>query len=155
VDEFDDEPPSPLPSQSPRWLAGQRRRRIRFLAARLVSRVYSRAGESLRAQMLACLLRPLGTLGLAAVASGAFGRLLHRQEAPASASAIDDPARFSSDQVLELARFVQEVSPQTLEQIGALLAGNAMGVAAMSASALMLLYRQSRDQPADMPPSTG
>lgn len=154
MDEFDD-PPSPLPIQVPGSLAGPRRRRIRFLAARLVSRVYSRAGESLRAQMLACLLRPLGTLGLAAVASGAFGRLLHRDPSMVGTSAIDDLARFSSDQVLELARFVQEVNPQTLEQVGDLLAGNAMGVAALSASALMLLYRRSRDQPADMPPSTG
>lgn len=154
MDEFDDLrcPELPRPARAPSH-GGASRAHSRL--PRLVCRVYSRAGESLRAQMLACLVRPLGTLALVAVASGAFGRLLHRNGVPASASAIDDPARFSGDQVLELARFVQEVSPQTLEQVGALLAGNAMGVAALSASALMLLYRRSRDQPADMPPSTG
>jgi hypothetical protein len=65
--------------------------------------------------------------------------------------------------VLELARFVQDVSPQTLEQLSGLLASNAVGVAALSASALMLLYRRSHPagaaqppvQAADMPPSTG
>lgn len=154
MDEFDDSQFYKLPraARGPgRDGAGRAHARL----PRLVSRVYSRAGESLRAQMLAWLLRPLGTLGLAAVASGAFGRLLHRDPTLAGASAIDDLARFSGDQVLELARFVQEVSPQTLEQVGALLSGNAMGVAALSASALALLYQRSRAQPADIPPSTG
>ncbi|MBL8350164.1 MAG: hypothetical protein JNL87_07590 [Burkholderiaceae bacterium] len=97
--------------------------------------------------MLALLLHPLGTLGLAAVASGAFARLLHRPQPPAGIPAFDELARFSSDQVLELARFVQEVSPQTLEQIGQLLAGDAGGAAALSASALLLLVRRSRPAP--------
>jgi hypothetical protein len=116
----------------------------RYSAERLVARLYRAASEPLRARMLACLLRPLGTLSMAAVAAGAFGHLLHRGGAARDSVALEDASRYSSDQILELARFVQEVNPQALAQLAGLLSDNAMGVAALSASALVLLYRRSR-----------
>lgn len=125
--------------------------RPRFPVERLVSRAYRRASGPLRAKLLMCLLRPLGTLGLVAVASGAFGRFLHRGRALPEASAMEAAAHYSGDQVSELARFVQEVSPEALEQLAGLLADNAMGMAALSASALVLLYRRYR--PASAPSS--
>lgn len=120
--------------------------RQRFPVARLVSRAYRSASEPLRARMLACLLRPLGTLSLVAVASGAFGKFLHRDRATLDMSAIDDIARYSGDQFLELARFVHEVNPETLQQLVALLADNTVGVAALSASAIALIYRRMQPQ---------
>ncbi len=101
--------------------------------------------------MLACLLRPLGTLSLVAVASGAFGRFLHRDPAAPDTSAIEELARYSGDPVLELARFVHEVSPETLQQLVGLLADNTLGVAALSASAVALLYRRMQPQAAPAP----
>ena len=118
--------------------------RQRFPVARLVSRAYRTASKPLQARMLACLLRPLGTLSLVAVASGAFGRFLHRDPATPDTSATEEVARYSSGQVLELARFVHEVNPETLEQLVGLLADNTMGVAALSASAIVLLYHRMR-----------
>jgi hypothetical protein len=118
--------------------------RQRFPVARLVSRAYRTASEPLQARMLACLLRPLGTLSLAAVASGAFGRFVHRDRATLATSAMDEVARYSSEQVLELARFVHEVNPETLQQLVGLLADNPMGAAALSTSAIVLLYRRMR-----------
>ena len=63
--------------------------------------------------------------------------------APDSVS-LDDVSRYSSDQIRELALFVHEVDPGVLEQIGNLLSHNAMTVTALSASALVLLYRRRR-----------
>src|SRR5436190_8187968 len=41
-------------------------------AARLMARLYGSANLALRTRLVACLLRPLGSLGVAAVAAGAF-----------------------------------------------------------------------------------
>jgi hypothetical protein len=94
--------------------------------------------------MLVCLLQPLGTLSLVAVASGAFGRFVHRDPAALDASGMHDLARYSGDQVLELARFVQEVNPDTLQQLMRLLADSPVGMASLSASAIVVLYRGMR-----------
>ena len=126
--------------------------RHRHAAARLVSRVYRSASQPLRADMLVCLLRPLGTLSLVGVASGAFATLLQRHGAAPAILSVEEVARFSSEQIMELASFVHEVNPGVLEQLAALLAQNPMGVTAMSASALVLLYRRVRPAPAT--PST-
>lgn len=107
----------------------------------------------MRAEMLTWLLRPLGTLGLVAVASGAFARLLQRGGAAPEAVSLEDVARFSSDQIRELAQFVHEVNPEAIQQMGRMLADNPVGVSALSASALVLLYRRLRAEssPSPMP----
>src|SRR5512140_1914795 len=121
--------------------------RQRFAVARLVSRVYRAASAPIRADMLACLLRPLGTLSLVAVASGAFARLLQHNGGAPDRVVVEDIAQYSSDQVLELAVFVHEGHPEALQQLASLLANHPMGVTALSASALMLFYRQWRAEP--------
>ncbi len=118
--------------------------RHRAACARLVARIYRSASEPLRADMLACLLRPLGTLSLVAVASGAFARLLQRDGVAPERVPVEEVARYSSEQILELAQFVHEVNPDALEQLAALLTDSALGVTALSASALLLLYRRFR-----------
>jgi hypothetical protein len=115
---------------------------VRPRLARLVSRLYGAASGPLRTRMLACLVRPLGLLGLAGVASGAFAGLLGG-EASAGAS-IGDLAGYSSDQIFELARFVEQVSPDAIQQVAGLLADNPDGVSAFSAAAAMLLVRAVR-----------
>jgi hypothetical protein len=122
------------------------------LAPRLVARLYGGANASLRARILGCLLRPLGPLGLVAVASGAFAGFLSRATPAGFAVALDDAQRFSREQVFELARFAEQVDPQALQQITGLLADGAMnnaingplGVAAFSAAAVPLLVRVVR-----------
>src|ERR1035438_5563762 len=58
---------------------------------------------------------PVVVLGLAAIA-GAFARFLFIDGAGGATVAIEDAARFSNDQIFELARFVEQVSPQALQQ---------------------------------------
>lgn len=108
---------------------------------RLVARLYLAADQPLRAKLLACLVRPLSFLGLMAIATGAFARFLLVGGASGVTVAVEDAARFSSAQIFELARFVEQVSPQALQQFARLIAASPLGAAAFSASAAVLLLR--------------
>jgi hypothetical protein len=115
--------------------------RTLIAAPRLVSRLYAAANQPLRAKLIACLVRPLGPLGLVAVAAGAFAGLLRHGSNGGSTLVIDDVARYSKEQVYELARFVEQVSPQALQQVATLAADSPVGIAAFSVSAAVLLLR--------------
>jgi hypothetical protein len=69
-----------------------------------------------RRKLLERLLRPVGSLAMAAVASGAFGAFLLRRVT------LEDVARISVEQLVELARFVDQVNPDVLQQILSMLA---------------------------------
>jgi hypothetical protein len=86
--------------------------------ARLVSRLYKSADQSLRAKLLACLLRPLSPLGLVAVAAGAFDGFLGRSGSEGSVGAIDDVVQYSIQQIFELASFVEQSRPCATSHAG-------------------------------------
>lgn len=143
LDEFDDtmDPAPAVASSVSSVPAGTRRT---ALVARLVCRLYGVAPPTLRAKLLACLVRPLGTLGVVGVAAGAFGVLLYRSGSEGARAAMGDMARFSNDQMFELARFVEQVSPDALQEFARLFTERSMGMAAFSASAALLLMRALR-----------
>ena len=132
-DEFDDVPDPAVAAAVPLPRAASGR------AARLLARLYGSANQALRTRLVACLVRPLGPLALAGVAAGAFTALLSRTGAGGLAIAIDDAARFSQEQVAELARFVEQVQPDALVQAAQLVADHAAGVGAFGASVALLL----------------
>jgi len=139
-DEFDDAV-DPIAASAPpaaRGGAGEGR------AARLMARLYGSANLALRTRLVACLLRPLGSLGVAAVAAGAFTVVLSRRGADGLGVAMADVAEFSKDQVAELARFVEQVSPDALQQAAGLVFDNRMGVGAFTASVALLLALELR-----------
>lgn len=144
-DEFDDaiERASERASRNhpaPSWPAPRR-----VQSARLITRLYTGADASLRARMLACLLRPLSPLGIVAVAAGAFAGFVHRGgDSDSLRVALEDVGRYSNEQIFELARFVEQVSPDALQQVANLIADNPVGIAAFSASVAMLLLRLLR-----------
>jgi hypothetical protein len=114
--------------------------------SRLVARLFNAAGLPLRIRLLRCLMRPLGTLGAAGVAAGAFVAFIDRRgvEAPIDAEAV---SQVSSQQIHELASFVEQVDPQALLQFVNLASSSSLAMATtFSAAALLLLYR--RLQPA-------
>ena len=111
----------------------------RSRAARLASRLYAGAGAVQRSRIVATLVRPLGPLALVAVASGAFAGLLDRVSALGAALPIDELAHFTREQVFELARFVEQVSPDALQQVAGAVAENPFGVSAFGAAAAVLL----------------
>ncbi len=122
--------------------------RKRSAIAKVVSRVYRAANDGLRADMLTHLLRPLGALGLVAVASGAFARLVRRDGLVPDTISAEDMVRYSSEQICELTMFVHEVNPDALQPLIEQLAQNAMGLAALSTAALVMLLRGSRERSA-------
>jgi hypothetical protein len=109
---------------------------------RLVSRLYRASSRPLRAQLLNCLLQPLGPLGLLAISSGVFASFVLRKRG--AGATLDDAARFSGEQIAELARFVEQVSPDALQQFAGIVSDNPVNVAAFSASAVVLLLRALR-----------
>jgi len=110
--------------------------------SRLVARLFAAAGNPLRVKLLRCLMRPLGTLGAAGVAAGAFVAFVDRRgaEAPIDADAV---SQVSSQQIYELAHFVEQVDPQALQQFVSLASSSSLAMATtFSAAALLLLYRR-------------
>ena len=89
-------------------------------------------------------MRPLGSLGVAAVAAGAFTVVLSRRGAGGLGVAMADVAEFSKEQVAELARFVEQVSPEALQQAASLVFENRIGVGAFTASVALLLALELR-----------
>jgi hypothetical protein len=113
-------------------------------APRLVARLYRTADASLRPRLLACLLRPLGTLSLMVVAGGAFASYLQHGRRMEAIGELEDFARVSGDHVAALASFVEQVNPQVLDQFAQLAADNALGFAAFSTATVVLLYEVLR-----------
>lgn len=139
LDEFDDDAEvDDVPSSGGHGIGEPA---VRPRVARLTARLYAAAGAPLRVRMLSCLVRPLGSLGLAAVASGAFAQLLYRRGDGGSDLRTGEPAGYSNDQILELARFVEQVSPDAIQQVAGLLADNPAGISAFSAAVALLLVR--------------
>jgi hypothetical protein len=139
-DEFDDAIDMP-PRASAATARDTPKVPARLPAARLVSRLYAAANAPLRARMLACLLQPLSPLSLVAIAAGAFGTFLHRGGDPAASVTLGDVSRFSNDQIFELARFVEQVSPDALQTLACVVADSPLVMAAFSASVALLLVR--------------
>ena len=117
----------------------------RSRAARLASRLYAGASAVQRSRIVVMLAKPLGPLALVAVASGAFAGLLDRVNALGATLPIDELGDFTREQVFELARFVEQVSPDALQQVAGAIAENPFGVSAFGAAAAVLLAATVRD----------
>ena len=127
-DEFDDAVDAvPVAPATPAAAGGGR-------AARLIGRLYGSANLALRTRLVACLIRPLGPLGLAAIGAGAFTILLSRRGTGGISVAVADVAQFSKEQIAELVRFVEQVSPEAIAQVAAMVADSPVGVGTFTAS---------------------
>ena len=111
------------------------------LVSRLVSQVYVEAPVSLRAGLLECLLRPIGPLALSAVAAGAFAIFVYRSAWNQLAVVPASVTRFSANEVLELARFVEQYQPDVLGQIVHVLSDYPTCLQSVAGSMLFLALR--------------
>lgn len=109
---------------------------------RLVSRLYRSARPGARARLLVLLTRPLGSLGLAAIASGAFAGLAARRRGATVEIAAEEVGRFTSEQVLELARFVEQVDPQAIQALASDIVASPAGFTAFGFAAALLVLRR-------------
>jgi len=113
-------------------------------APRLVSRLYRSADPAARAGILSALMRPLGPLGLAAVASGAFAGFVARRRGAAVEVGADEVGRFTSEQVFELAHFVQQVDATAFVRAVTGIAASPAGLTAFGLALALLLLRRYR-----------
>jgi hypothetical protein len=113
-------------------------------APRLLSRLYRSADPVARAGILSALMRPLGPLGLAAVASGAFAGFVARRRGAVVEVGVDEVGPFTSEQVFELARFVQQVDAAAFLRTVTGIAASPVGFTAFGLALALLLLRRSR-----------
>jgi hypothetical protein len=103
----------------------------------LVSDIYRAAPAPLRAKLLECLLKPVGPLALAVIASGAFGAFLQRRTWAGASLSADDIGAISAEQFSELARYLEQACPDVFLQMPSLLAGSPLAVATGSGALLL------------------
>lgn len=85
----------------------------RQILDRIVS-AYRHATVAVRTQMLEQLLRPVGPLALVALAAGAFGEVLRRGGYRRLVVLPEDAVRITTEQLVELVRYLEQQSPETL-----------------------------------------
>jgi hypothetical protein len=107
----------------------------------LVSEVYRAAPEPLRAKLLECLLRPVGPLALAVIASGAFGMFLARRTWTPVSLSIEEAARVSVQPVFELAAYLEQSCPEVFSQLPMVLSNSPLTLATGGSALLLALQR--------------
>jgi hypothetical protein len=112
--------------------------------APLVADLFAKAPPPQRVRLLNGLLRPVGPLALVAIAAGAFGSLLPTPRWRGVSVTLDDAMRFSAGQVLELARYVEQKSPESFAELPQLLDNSPLWVGSLSGALLLLALRAWR-----------
>ena len=114
-----------------------------------VSGLFTEATGPFRVQLIEILMRPMGALGLVAVAGGAFAALRQRHGWQTLRVTLDDAARITADQVLELATYLQQATPEVFRQVADLVVDQPLAVGGVSA---VLLIQALRGRPRAYPP---
>jgi hypothetical protein len=111
--------------------------------APLVADLFAEAAPPQRVRLLNGLLRPVGPLALVAIAAGAFANLLPSKNWHGASASLDDVMHFSTSQVLELARYVEQKSPESLTQLPKLMADSPLWAGTLSGALLLMALQQA------------
>jgi hypothetical protein len=87
----------------------------------LFARLYAQSSLAIRQKLVAGLLRVTGPLALAALADGRFSHFLLRSSADRLVVTLEDARRLTEAQVLVLARYAWEASPQVFGRLAQML----------------------------------
>lgn len=112
--------------------------------APLVADLFAKAAPPQRVRLLNGLLRPVGPLALVAIAAGAFANLLPTTRWHIASASLEDVMRLTAGQVLELARYVEQKSPEAFMQLPDLLADSPLWVSSLGGALLLLALRAWR-----------
>jgi hypothetical protein len=134
------------PNEHPRTNAADR---IDAVAApnvpALVAALYEEAPASQRQRLLNHLLRPVGPLALVAVATGAFAQLLPSGRWSGVQVRLEDVLfRIRADHVLDLARYVEQKSPEMLWRLSDVLSASPLLMGTLSGALLLVALRARR-----------
>ncbi len=126
----------------------RRRARVARAArvARLLARAYRQAAPDQRVRLLTLLLRPVGPLALAGIAAGGFAWLLPARPWNGVQLSVAEVERFDAGQIFELARYVEQKSPELLLQLPQLLNDPRLWFGSATAALLWLLLRNTPDE---------
>ncbi|HEY6356026.1 MAG TPA: hypothetical protein VIY30_16190 [Burkholderiaceae bacterium] len=113
----------------------------------LVAALYDEAPAPLRQRLLNHLLRPVGPLALAAVAAGAFARLLPSDRWSGAQVQLEDVFRIRPDQVLDLTRYVEQKAPEMLLRLPDVLSSSPLLLGTLSGALLLMALRARRPAP--------
>jgi hypothetical protein len=87
----------------------------------LVARLFAESPLGIRRKLVACLAGVAGPLALAALAEGRFARFLLRSPSEALGVSLEEARRLTEGQVLALARYAWEASPQVFVRLAEML----------------------------------
>lgn len=107
-----------------------------------VAGVFREAPARFRAELVECLMRPMGALGLVAVAGGVFAGVRQRHGWSRLSVTLEDVARISADQVLELAAYLQQAAPEVFTSVGELVSAQPAVAGGLSAVLLLHVLKQ-------------
>ena len=77
---------------------------------------FTRLDVRRRVQVLRRLLVPVGPMALKVIAGGVFARYVRQARSPRMMLAVDDVAKITSAQILDLARYAEQCKPSALQQ---------------------------------------
>lgn len=92
----------------------------------------------LRARLLRRLLMPIGPLALTVLAGGAFAKYVEFARWSRISVSLEDAARVTSNQIVELVSYVEQSNPTVLEQVVVMLSRDTTTMAALGASVAAL-----------------
>lgn len=113
----------------------------------LIGEVYESAPPRLRARILEHLMRPLGILGLMAIANGVFANTRLRSGLANPTVALEDTSAIEPGDVVKLADWAQQVSNDAIAGLSQLVTASP-GLAKSAAAAVLmsLLMQQAKNQ---------
>lgn len=122
------------------------------ILSRLVGRVYESAPPATRRKLLEHLLRPLGLLSIAAVANGAFAKVLSRGNWLDKSVPLDEVQNIQSGDVVTLVDYVLQVSGDAINGLAHLLTASPTLTSSAAATVLvtLLLQRASKRRSSDV-----
>jgi hypothetical protein len=109
--------------------------------ATIVARTVPTTRLDLRARLLRRLLLPIGPLALSVLAGGAFAKYVQYARRARLSVSLEDAARVTSNQIVELVRYVEQSNPAVLEQMMVMLSRDTTTMAALGASVTALTVK--------------
>ena len=110
--------------------------------AAIVASAVTQTHLVLRARALRRLLMPVGPLALMVLAGGAFAKYVEYARWSRISVSIDDAARVTSSEIVELVRYVEQSNPNILEQVMAMLSRDATTMTALGASVAAIVMQR-------------